>query len=380
MAYKLNKEKIFKVLAIILPVILLIFIEVLGQFAYYLKNNNFLYEMKTSGESGFTIMDKSGLIGFKKNSTVPLKHAKQYSSDLMIDNLGLIHNGKSSRNVSENSFNILFYGGSTVEGRGASSNENTIPALTENCLRRKSTRAIDVYNLGFSGDSTLTEHRRIQNSALKYKPSMVIVLDGRNDFHYGYVYEGVKNNTHISSSELDKIYNEGVSINSILKNLDTYFFQNLVTYKFLSKLIKSFSSEKNYIEDFNIDIEDIYKNYIAFHNSSSAYLDTFDIPFYVFLQPTLGYKKLLSNKEKIMIEESKNTKKKNYNNLLIDFYDLFANSESLNININVNFNLYNISDLFYDENQEVYVDTFHYNDYGNFLISEKICNVIVAND
>jgi len=369
-----RKDKIFKLLTIILPFLLLIFLEGFGQIAYYLKNNKFLYEMKSTGEHGFTEMDKSGLIGFKKNSTVPLKHAKQYTSDLMTDNLGLIHNGRSSRFISENSLNVLFYGGSTVEGRGASSNENTIPALTESCLRRKTEKSINVYNLGFSGDSTLTELKRIHNGALKYKPSMVIVLDGRNDFHYGYVYKGVKNNTHISSSELDKIYNEGVSIGSILKNLDTYLFQNLVTYKALSKSISSFTSNKKDNEEVSIDVKDIYANYISFHNSSSSYLETFNIPFYVFLQPTLGYKKNLSVKDEIMIKESKNTEKSNYNKLLTEFYDLFLKPEVLNLNLN--FNFFNISNLFENESKEVYVDTFHYNDYGNFLISEKICNVI----
>ena len=204
------KKKIFffKVAAILFSLLILVLLEISAQLIYYFKHNKtFLYQTHTHNKTGFLQMDELGLLWFKKNSTVRLKHYSSYTADLYTDNLGLIHNGDEFReDPNVLNFNIIFLGGSTVEGRGSTSNKKTIPALLESCLRTKK-QNINIYNFGFSGDNSFNENLRIYSKSEYFKPDLIIALDGRNDFDSFYTKKTLLSNSHVATSNLTYIYN-----------------------------------------------------------------------------------------------------------------------------------------------------------------------------
>jgi hypothetical protein len=105
-----------------------------------------------------------------------------YPGDLKTDATGLIHNG-TPRTKKDLIGAIFIFGGSTVEGRGSSSNTTTIPAQIEKCLRPKITNS--VVNFGLSVDMSFQEMQRAVGIVMaQYSPAMLVFLDGRNDAYY----------------------------------------------------------------------------------------------------------------------------------------------------------------------------------------------------
>ena len=60
-----------------------------------------------------------------------------YSNNLETDRYGFIHNGIDLE-ITNETYNIFVTGGSTVEGRGSSSNSNTIAANLEKIHKKNS--------------------------------------------------------------------------------------------------------------------------------------------------------------------------------------------------------------------------------------------------
>jgi hypothetical protein len=368
----------FKVAAVFLPFVILFLLEISAQLFYFFQHNRtFLYQTRAHDKTGFLQMDELGLLWFKKNSTVRLKHYSTYAADLYTDNFGLIHNGSEFREPPDPlNFNIIFLGGSTVEGRGSTSNKNTIPALLESCLREKN-KKINIYNFGFSGDNSFNENLRIHSKSEYFKPDLVIALDGRNDFDTFYTKKSLLNNSHVLTSNLTYIYNNLSKLEFSLGLLNEYMTENIVLYKYFYMKLKNKKEDETKRFYHNLSKEHKLV-YLAYHQSSASWLKLrYDgIKYAVFFQPTLAYKKKKTNEEIIHIE---NFNKKindfgDYNKNLYNFYDLFLEKEK-----NLNYDLFNLSDIFEYHNHTAYVDSVHYNDAGNLYIAKKMCNIIKKN-
>ena len=165
---------------------LFLFFEILGQSFFYIKNEISFYKYKDL--TFFSFAPKINILNLGMYSPNELAVLSGYPSNLMTDRYGNIHNGLDKEIVNQN-FNIFFVGGSTVEGRGSSSNQTTIPAYLEKIFNEDYypfflNKKVHVINMGFSGDTTFQEQLRIFGIIMpNYKPDLIISLTGRNNAH-----------------------------------------------------------------------------------------------------------------------------------------------------------------------------------------------------
>jgi hypothetical protein len=79
-------------------------------------------------------------------------------------------------------YNILFFGGSTTEGRGVT-DDQTIPVYFQSFMQNQSGQRVCCYNFGHPG-YTSTQERNLFEQLLQSgaRPNMVVFIDGVNDF------------------------------------------------------------------------------------------------------------------------------------------------------------------------------------------------------
>tara|TARA_B100001027_G_scaffold212469_1_gene181884 strand:- start:114 stop:1211 length:1098 start_codon:yes stop_codon:yes gene_type:complete len=294
---------------------------------------------------------------------------------LSTDSTGLVHNG-ILRNKDELQNAIFVLGGSTVEGWGASSNMKTIPAQLELCLNKNLTKKVVVANGGFQGDYSYQEFQRAVNIISRYNPKMIIILDGRNDGHFGMMknwvafdsnpgihgpldyinkagHRGRKDQIIHEMRSISRLINWVINVkdnNSRKTNLDKFSFDENITNTKISKIASSYLITHKLI-----------------HEIGKAY----NVPIFSYLQPTLEAKKELNSYEKELLEKFRKRMKwpLSYYDQISNFYD--------EVSSRLPNEIIDYSNIFNDLDINLYVDSNHYNDEGNLIISEKICKNIL---
>ncbi len=302
---------------------------------------------------------------------------------LFTDNYGFIHNGNPNRKINDNGKNnIIFIGGSTAEGANTTSNnENTISANIEKILRVKNEN-INIINAGMSGYKSLDEYIMIYNLLGNFKFQNIIFFHGANDF-LSYVYS--KNKKWNYYEEIIN-YNEQYLSNSSapLYKFKSLHYAGLIFNKIEKFFFKNFDKEKNndplnsnlFQKEYDThdpypnldDYDRLYKNYIYNLRLIKSLCTEFKIKCKIFLQPTIGQKNIKSNYEDEYF--SKVYFKRFQQNIKIWFEKAAFYAE--NIEKNNFFQFYDLTGVFNNDENLVYLDLLHYNDYGNKRIAEEI--------
>lgn len=373
--FKLNSySKIF-----LSTIILLLVIELIGQIIYFFVKKKSFYSYHLNKNETFTFINFRSGQKFKPNISA---HMPGYPDNLETNKYGFISNNNDKHNLKNfTKKNIFFVGGSTVEGRGASSNKTTIPSNLERCLQ-KIDKDYQVINAGFSGDTAFQEFLRLSTNIIpNYNTHAVISLSGRNDAHNSFILNDTwrendnlyfkRMNYKINNLKEDcifcainqKLLRISISYYSLNYFIDRYFlsFQNY------SKFERDMKTENDFLMS-DKNISPAAKNFVESLNLSNFYLKNKKIEYFSFIQPTLD------ENLKLLTEFEKNKKKifeKKVNNLywvqIFEFY-----KEAIEHSKNKNF-IYDISDIFKEYNETLYYDSVHYNDKGNGIIAEKIC-------
>ena len=356
----------------------LLVLEILCGFLFYAKNGHLVY----GRERNFIVFSNEHLSKhFTPNVNLRLARWPNYPSDLKINDNGLVDT-TNKENIINNNI-IVVIGGSTVEGRGASSNSTTIPSFLSSCLSERDS-SYRVLNLGRAGLYSYTEFRLLTETFLsKFQPKIVIQLNGRNDFHYSlnnnasefFPHSDVKNYAEISYMDT-----HGVSFRQFLMDLigDTHIFR---AFKALS--IKYGDNANNGTVYEMVDLPSSSKMYLRslkaaqFLKSQTiatkAISDFWGAEYFHFLQPALSSGlKSLSNDEEQSINEwmLKTNLGSKYFQELETFYD--------NAIAVLGDQTTDLSSLFKKNGeQNLYVDTVHYNDLGNKLLGYEICKTVL---
>lgn len=371
----MNKKLIFSISSILL---FFFFLELIGHTAYFLKRDRTFWSYHIKKIEGYIHYTPHGLNRWKPNVVA---HMPGYPDFLKTDRHGFIHNG-IDKEITNKTYNIFITGGSTVEGRGSSSNNNTISANLEEILNNKINKNnIRVVNAGFSGDTTYQELTRILGHLIpNFKVDMVISISGRNDGHNP-MYRGKKFKINVGNEAFDKfeINFNNLKTSCVICALDDKLERYSITYYSINYYLRKFLTAKEKKADrYNLSLNEIdfKKNSLnTFSNLSTIKhrLELQNIEFYSFLQPTLikNLKKVQSDYEKKNVDKwIKETNYKDY----FQGIDLFYNELSKYTNEEWYFD---ISKLFLDNNQHLYFDSVHYNDDSNKLIAEKIAEIIL---
>ena len=90
--------------------------------------------------------------------------------------------------------------------------------------------------------------------------------------------------------------------------------------------------------------------------------------FYWILQPTPSYKKILSPEEKLNLDLAYSKYAvRDFREKLIYSYNYILGNDK---------NIINMSDVFKDNSNTLYIDTCHYNDQANSIIASNIVEII----
>lgn len=355
---------------------LLIFIELLALSIFFIYKGHTLW-FKPRSEVIFVNdhLSKHHI----KNSTMKLAKFPAFNADLQINEYGLISTTNEVLNLAPK---LLLIGGSTVEGRGSSSNNTTIASYLSKCLASASI-PFEVLNAGRSGSYSYTEYRILLESFLPaFKPDLVISLNGRNDFYYSlknkhnefYYHSDVRNSDTLISQDIHGIkffdYVRDIYLSSHFSRLVASIINKLKNepgiYKINEKMVKLENIEmqmrtEEAVRQFNVQISNT-KNIVEAYGANYMH----------FIQPTLmSENREITDAEKSFISswEKRTVLGKSFQYDLINFYKTLKNQ---NNKISID-----ISQLFDEKDHvQLYVDTVHYNDHANELIADKICENI----
>lgn len=351
------------------------------------------------------------------------------------DVLGFISNGDHARDISfksENVFRIFVLGGSTVAGHGTSSPEKTIPNQLEkylNLQRPENLRyTFQVINAGVAGYYSAIELAYLEYEIIYYEPDMVIVFDGYNDFlkmiyemgqksrieryHWSAYHKYLKN--YVDNQTFKFQLPERLQLWRYLYCVDILYttlirhIQDMYSHREKEKELPNFIvrnyptiTKKNFWPirkwrnglDFNNwltekEIESLpgrvsdkllsrYVNNIGFMKSIC---DQKRIYFLSILQPMLipGFKDVLTPVEKMFYDCNAQylaqEKHVNYHKIV---YEL-SKGTSRQLSKLVGDSFVDLTRLFFDFGQDIYVDWAHYNDFGNQIIGKYLAAVVLA--
>ena len=218
------------------------------------------------------------------------------------DELNFVHNGDQNYNFKflekkkDNEKRILFVGGSTTFGTGASKNENTYPAQVGKIINSKFKNKHNFLflNAGVLGFNTQAEHVYLKKYLLDLQPDLIIFLDGSNDAHLSLIQKEFDKNYH--KMEISKTRKNMFSFPQklLLLNLCNRVYikiQEIInSYNFKNKILKSHYHKK---------AGDIMKKNLK---NTIDLLKKNNIKGIFYLQPNLFTKKNINLNDKILLE------------------------------------------------------------------------------
>lgn len=353
---------------IILSIIIFFFlVEVTGHFIYYFTHDRCFVFNKVD----FVKFTPYGLVEYKANATIRLPGLP---APLETDQYGFVHNGYK-RAIGPDEYLIFIVGGSTVEGRGASSNATTIAAYLEKLLNQQSGKTrFRVVNAAVCGFMSYEELSFIDGKILQnFQPQMIIALDGRNDAQYAVSHREWKLNwmPYYDQLTVDVNKNMEPGLGIMVDLVKRYSIIAAVFGKIREKIVhlnKNDFSQETIPSDERIAAA--AKAYVVNHQVIHERLNLYGIKYYFFLQPTLAtfLKHSISPVEANVMREWGSQ----YKNSDIYFVGLEKYYQAV-IKRAENLAFFDdLSTLFLDRDEKVYVDICHYSDIGNYIIAQAL--------
>lgn len=249
---------------------------------------------------------------------------------------------------------IYFFGGSTIWGWGAR-DEYTIPSRL---LAIRSDVIIENHSqLGYvSSQEVIAFIQSLKNAS---KPDVIIFLDGLNDM-YSAFQSGIAGIEQNADARKQKFESSTVELNEFLKEKSNLFKFIKTNFCRTSKnmILKKINYEKfarSIIDSYNQNVELVSKIALAY-----------DIKPIFIWQPTIFDKRNLSKYEDKVLEVVSFWKQ-----LHTSVKTIIQNEGCLNQCV------FDMSDIFADEREPIYVDPWHYNERANDLIAKKISEFIL---
>jgi lysophospholipase L1-like esterase len=264
-------------------------------------------------------------------------------------------------------YRIFMFGGSTMWGTGVR-DEYTIPSLLGSYLSRNGYH-VEVINFGESGYVNTQEVIEL-SMQLRQKniPNLVVFYDGVNDVFSSFQQgkAGIPQNEFNREKEFNVLNSKKRSLLVFLESLKT-----LASIRFINDITKSNQvAEISYTDQelklLALETFDLYQENMHLVYSLGEESDFKSIFYW---QPTVFNKRNLSEYEKERVNEMEYLKSflKSVNNYMI--------TEDV---IHQSLYYYDISEIFYDEKEPVFIDYCHVSEYGNSVIAKRIAKDIIS--
>ncbi len=354
---------------------LLLILESVGQITFYLSTGVPYYSVKNKIRQS-TQFSPYTLYKYPPNSSV---YMSGYPDVLKTDRYGFIHNGQDSEIKTED-YTVFILGGSTVEGRGASSNSQTICAQLEIMLSKKidTDRPIRVINAGRVGFNAYQEFLLLSSRLVQdFSPDLVVSLDGRNDAYYlvDRMGEGWKPNWQPYYDELEH------KVNSVMQRPLVGAFRLLASaladYLTLDDGIRRLVAPPVTYDSTEVPAEIVgrgVRSYLTALELCKTNAGMYGFDFLAVLQPVLlpRMKISASQAEREMVKRFLNSySRAGYYVPYIDSFYKRAVADAREYQW-----FHDMSGLFENNGETLYYDSCHYNDGGNRLIARRLAEII----
>ena len=198
----------------------------------------------------------------------------------------------------------------------------------------------------------------------KDTPDIVIFYDGANDVYSGYQNKkaGVPQHGAISAYNIKYM-------NFVTMYTECSYFWECFTYlknKLVDARDKSIYATDNAIEDKEKLAEDVIDTYSRNIKTIHGLEKEYGFKSYFFWQPSLYTKKYLSETEENLIEKHLE---------MAQLYNLAVNYSHLKLNADTSFN--DISNIFDNHNETVFIDWAHLGENGNEIVANEIGEIII---
>tara|TARA_Y100000816_G_scaffold122065_1_gene85798 strand:- start:35033 stop:36259 length:1227 start_codon:yes stop_codon:yes gene_type:complete len=291
----------------------------------------------------------------------------------------------------DSGFNIFVLGGSTVEGDGSPTLEDSLVFKIQQKIRNiNKCENVNVYNEGVSGFYSKQEFLHLTLRILKYgNPDYLIFIDGVNE-HLAFTGKRLQREAFLFSNDWST---KELSIANILENQRNEDFfgheglklkklNNIIMSTFTGKLattvLVTFSKEYKMLSvgaKLNIldvsSIDSLVENGIYYKNLSEKVIYNTSIKSLHVLQPVLFNKNFPTDLERSILNGvaiNHGIFDEKYWNSFINFYDQYKIKLK-----SQEFSFLDLSELFYNSQDQDFVDHVHYTPKAN----EKIANEIV---
>ena len=334
----------------------------------------------------------SNIYGMKPNPlSLHWKRYQDFESFIETDQYGFFHNGKIDSNdlifTNNKKFKIFLVGGSSAAGKGADNNSNTIAANIEKHMNQKFGDKVFVLNAAVFGFTSTQEKLYYEHYLYKFKPDIVIFLHGTNDFYYPAIqkeFSPMDHEVYLTTDEWESYKVPSILFKKFFVSL-VEFPQPLYSINLLSRL-----SKVNFLKKLGIGgekklLDESLKKEMTFKASSVNFLESNirtmahissknNFLSIYYLQPNIVLKNHYQELEKEIYKEAEfyypnffQVGKKYFS----EFNKLYTNLHK-DLKSNKNIKIINISDMFNDYKDQIYVSTAHYNNTGQKIIAEKI--------
>ena len=276
---------------------------------------------------------------------------------------------------------ILVTGGSTMFGVGSSDNATTVPSILERLINERMEIRAEVVNLALRGAHSFQEMLLVDRYFAENQADLVLAISGRNDAAHAF-----KEPTIESAFLRKHVWDNAVSLVQRAERGELMLI-NLVhklrlwsyTFDLLYRQITNRSGKAPLVAASNLNLRDdrpaTFEERAKISATHFAAADLFsrmnDAKFVMFLQPTLYTKNFWTEKE------MQRMKRKDWSDAVIDelrnkeheFYEAFQKTEKP-------FHFVDLSDVFSDARETLYIDYCHYNDDAAARLAEKIFDSI----
>lgn len=304
----------------------------------------------------------------------------------------------------KNIYRILFLGGSTMQGMGADSFES-IPSHFTRLLEEKGYTGFEVINAGVTGFHSTREFLYYLTELYSYEPDLVILYDGWNEVSYGNaeVRRYVENNLphtelrtsrHIAlSNDIEKNRTISVAIRNLFSAIGIQlerFYVRTGTNFFIREGKRAKDGLKTIVKQhlrkarlysvkqtafYNPEAVAIYRNNIErFQMLANQY----QFKLGVFLQPLIGVDGNNCSNDWALKWVATAPEQQEFIVQVKEFYD-YARPMYENLARDVRFSqtcIKDISDVFAEVDESVYIDAGHLNATGNKIVAKKIFDTL----
>jgi hypothetical protein len=274
---------------------------------------------------------------------------------------------------------IVVTGGSTIFGVGSTDNTSTVPSILERLINQRLNKRAEVLNLAMRGFQSFQEMVLLDQFFAENHADIVLAISGRNDAN-----QAIEDPTVEGAYLKKRIWNNAVSLvhraergEFMAINIASKLRSWSYTYDLLYRQIVPHKKVGSWAQSPELDLRkesatDLKQRarITATHFAAAAQISKMNgADFVMILQLTPFFKSNLTAEEKSNIATIKKLKNDDeiraYRQKENEFYSAFRQVEKP-------FDIIDLSNIFLESKETLYIDNCHYNDAGAELFAEKI--------